>query len=195
MAAFFDSFCLFIFQRIVPPRVCLGDPSPHDLNALILLKTRLRNSLVTWLNISWPLGIVATMPGCDLKFGNDIELSGASFDGAKLTEISAVTGIRFPATSEGLEYLYLGSGIDDALGAKIRIPDEKAAEFLKNALFEEGEETKSSIQIGRGQPWWKPGQLTERMDRSKDLPNNQFLAVTCGREGPHFIGYLSWMTS
>jgi len=68
-------------------------------------------------------------------------------------------------------------------------------EFLENVLFDEREETKPSIQIGEGQPWWKPGQLTERMDRSKDLPNNQSLAVICGREGPHFIVYLSWMTS
>ena len=79
------------------------------------------------------LGIVVSMmtTGCDLDFGDDVELSGAAFDATKLAEVSKLTGVVFPPGTRGVEYLYLGSGIDDSLAAKVVIPDDQIEAFRK----------------------------------------------------------------
>jgi hypothetical protein len=133
--------------------------------------------------------------GCDLKFGDDVELSGAAFDSAKLAEVSALTGVNFPPGTRGMEYYFLGSGIDDALAAKVVIPDGEIDDFKSNAVMTTGTDAKASIQIGRGKAWWRIDALTDRIDRQVDLPNARFLEVTCGREGSDFVVYLSWMTT
>lgn len=141
------------------------------------------------------LFVAFTTAGCDLKFGDDVELSGAAFDAAKLAEVSTLTGVRFPPGARGVEYYYLGSGIDDALAAKVTIPDAEIDEFKSNTVMTTGTDSKASIQIGRDKPWWKIDGLTDRMDRKLDLPNSRFLEVTCGREGTDFVVYLSWITT
>lgn len=133
--------------------------------------------------------------GCDLKFGDNIELSGAAFDSAKLAKVSKLTGVNFPLGARGVEYYYLGSGIDDALAAKIMIPNTEIEEFKSNTVMTTGTDSKASIQIGRGKPWWKIDSLTDRIDRKLDLPNARFLEVTCSREGTDFVVYLSWITT
>lgn len=132
--------------------------------------------------------------GCDLKFGDDVELSGAAFDSSRLAEVSALTGIVFPTGSRGVEYLYLGSGMDDSLAAKVVIPDDQIDVFLCNPVMEKGEDSKASVQIGRGRHWWKVDGLTDRIDRKQDLPDVRFLEVSCGREATEFVVYLSWWT-
>ena len=133
--------------------------------------------------------------GCDLKFGDDIELSGAAFDSTKLAEVSALTGVSFPAGARGVGYYYLGSGIDDALAAKVMIPDHEVYEFKSNTAMTTGADSKASIQIGRSKPWWKIDGLADRIDRKLDLPDARFLELTCGREGSDFVVYLSWITT
>jgi hypothetical protein len=139
--------------------------------------------------------LVLASSGCKLKFGEDVELSGSDFDAAKLGEISTRTGLQFPPSANGVGYFYQGSGIDDALAAKIEIPEVGIADFMKNAVFTEGESAKPSIQIGAGKRWWNLDALTDRVDRKQNLPSAQFLEVTCGREGEAFVVYVSWMTT
>jgi len=138
-----------------------------------------------------------TLSGCksDFSFGNDVELSGVAFGKSELGEISTLTGIKFPPGAEGLEYLYLGSGIDDALAAKVKIPASEVEEFKTNAVFTTGSASKVSIQIGRSKAWWRIDELTDRVDRTLKLPNATFLEVTCGKEGDDVIVYLSWITT
>jgi hypothetical protein len=139
--------------------------------------------------------VALTTAGCDLKFGDDVELSGAAFDAAKITEVSTLTGVTFPTGSRGIEYYYIGSGIDDALAAKITVPADEIESFKANTVMTTGTDSKATIQIGRGKPWWKIDGLTDRTDRTIDLPNGRFLEVTCGQEGSDFVVYLSWITT
>jgi hypothetical protein len=139
------------------------------------------------------LSVILT--SCDMKFGDDVELSGAAFDATKLSQVSTLTGVTFPTGSVGGEYFYLGSGIDDALAAKIMIPDTAVKEFNTNPVFTTGTDSKANIEIGRGKPWWKIGSLTDRIDRTLNLPNARFLEVTCGRENGVFVVYVSWITT
>ena len=126
-----------------------------------------------------------------LPFGDDIELCGPAFDQPKLDQISQLTGVTFPAGTEGMEFFFSGSGIDDSLAAKVRIPSDTNEEFMANAVFSSGE---PSIHIGGSKPWWKPDSLTGKTERSKNLPNAQLLEIVTGREGDQVIAYLTWHT-
>ncbi|SHK44236.1 hypothetical protein SAMN02745181_3829 [Rubritalea squalenifaciens DSM 18772] len=129
-----------------------------------------------------------------MRFGEDVELSGDQFDQVKLDEVSKITGVQFPEGSKGLEYFYLGSGIDDALVAKVQIPDDQVEAFLSNSVFQVGSEEGGPLN-GLGKAWWDPSSLTERVDRRQELPNAQFLELSCGREKGQFVVYIGWMTS
>lgn len=137
------------------------------------------------------------LSGCKsgLSFGDDVELSGAAFDHTKLAEITKLTGIHFPTGSKGLEYYYQGSGIDDALAAKVQIPADRVSELILNPVFSTGSNSKPSIQIGKSKTWWKIDGLTDRVDRTLNLPKARFLEVTLGKEGSDTVLYLSWITT
>ena len=121
--------------------------------------------------------------GC-LEFGDDIRLVAPDVTDKELNEVTQRNGIRFPLGTTGLAYLYLGSGIDDALAIKVAIPEENKVAFLENEIFKTGSKTKPSLslQIGRSEPWWKLDDLTERVDRSKQLPKGHYLACAWPRK-------------
>ena len=58
--------------------------------------------------------------GC-LEFGEDVELVTMNVTVRELAEVSQRTGIQFSEAKIGLGYLFLGSGIDDALAIKVSI--------------------------------------------------------------------------
>ena len=143
------------------------------------------------------LAILATggfswMKGPFISSGEDIELSAAAFDQKTLDGVSKITGLTFPDGTKGIGYAYFGSGIDDSMVAKIRIPAGKKEEFMLNLPFASDDGTVPSSFKGHGQPWWKPETLTERSAVSKQLPNSQHLAVILGHHGDEVIVYLTW---
>jgi hypothetical protein len=89
--------------------------------------------------------------GCELKFGDDIELIAPNVTFKEMAEVTQRTGIQFPIGASGLGYVFFGSGIDDSLAIKVLIPNEKKSDFLKNNLFQSGEKKKPSVQIGSNQ--------------------------------------------
>jgi len=132
--------------------------------------------------------------GC-LEFGDDIHLVAPNVTNNELNEVTQRTGIRFPDGASSLGYLFLGSGIDDALALKLCLTEEQKADFLENDIFKTGDNAKPSIQIGRGKPWWKLADLKERTDRSKQLPQGRYMACTLGREDGQWVAYISWMST
>ncbi len=133
--------------------------------------------------------------GSCLDFGEDLELSEAEVSDKELSEVTRKTGIAFPEGAIGLGYLFLGSGIDDALALKATIPDEKRMDFLKNEIFEKGDNSKCSLQIGRDRAWWKLDELKDRVDRKMDLPDGRFVECALGKEKGKWTVYLSWMST
>ena len=133
--------------------------------------------------------------GSCLDFGDDLELSGAEVSDKELAEVTRRTGIDFPEGAIGLGYLFLGSGIDDALALKATIPDEKRMDFLKNEIFEKGDNSKCSLQIGRERAWWKLDELKDRVDRKMNLPEGRFVECALGKENGKWTVYLSWMST
>ncbi len=130
-----------------------------------------------------------------LDFGKDIDLSEAEVTDKELAEVTHRTGIEFPKGTVGLEYFFLGSGIDDALALKASISENERLNFIKNEMFEKGDKTKASIQIGRDKPCWKLDELKERVDRKMDLPVGKYVECALGKENGKWTVYLSWTST
>ena len=127
-----------------------------------------------------------------LDFGDDIELVGAEITGKEINYVSEITGLTFPNGTEPVGYYFLGSGIDRSLVLKVMIPDDQREEFLKNEIFEKGNDIKSNHAIAKQQAWWKVDELTERIDRKIKLPKLKYVECTVGlEEGKTFV-YVTW---
>ena len=124
-----------------------------------------------------------------------MELSGADVTNKELTEVTRRTGIDFPEGTVGLGYYFLGSEIDDALALKASIPTDTRLDFLKNELFEKGDKSKCSIQIGRDKPWWNLDELKERADWKMSLPKGKYVECALGKENGKWTVYVSWMST
>lgn len=135
-----------------------------------------------------------SLTGC-LKFGDDTELLAPNVTTQHLQQVSSLTGIRFPDGSTGLAYYYLGSGMDDALAAKVTIPADKKDAFLQNEIFQKGSTNAPNIQIGNSKAWWKLDTLTDRTDRILDLPQARYVECTLGVEDGKLVVYISWITT
>lgn len=141
------------------------------------------------------IAIVIIGTGCELKFGDDIELIAPNVTSKEMTVVTERTGIQFPIGATGLGYVFFGSGIDDALAIKVLIPNENQSDFLKNDLFQSGNKDEPSVQIGRNQDWWKLNELNKREDYAKQLPKGKYVACSFGKENGNLIAYISWMST
>ena len=130
--------------------------------------------------------------GSCLDFGDDIELVGTEISGKEINYVSALTGLSFPHDTEPVGYYFLGSGIDRALVLKVMIPDDQKEGFLKNEIFEKGNDTKSNHAVAKQQAWWKVDELTDRIDRALELPGQKFVESTVGLEGGKTHVYVTW---
>ena len=132
--------------------------------------------------------------GC-LNFGNDVELVGAEITGKEMIQVSELTGLTFPNGTKSIGYYFQGSGIDDALSIKVSIPEGTKDEFLKNEIFQNGNKSKASIQIGRSRSWWKLDELQDRVDVNLQLPKGKYAECTLGKEEGNWVAYISWMST
>lgn len=132
--------------------------------------------------------------GC-LNFGDDVELVGAEITGKEMIQVSELTGLTFPNGTKSIGYYFQGSGIDDALSIKVSIPEGTKDEFLKNEIFQNGNNSKASIQIGRSRSWWKLDELKDRIDGSSQLPKGRYAECTLGKEEGNWVAYISWMST
>lgn len=132
--------------------------------------------------------------GC-LNFGDDVELVGAEITGKEMIQVSELTGLTFPNGTKSIGYYFMGSGIDDALSIKVSIPEGTKDEFLKNEIFQNGNNSKASIQIGRSRSWWKLDELKDRIDGSSQLPKGRYAECTLGKEEGGWVAYISWMST
>ncbi|MEN8127084.1 MAG: hypothetical protein ABFR90_04675 [Planctomycetota bacterium] len=131
--------------------------------------------------------------GC-LDFGEDIELSGEDVDSTVLANVTKLTGVVFPAGTEGKHYIYWGSGIDPALAIKVSIPKDRKSEFFKNTIFVSGKNKEPYIHLGKGKSWWKVESLTNPIHTRYDFSNGDVIECTVGEESGETIVYLSWIT-
>ena len=134
------------------------------------------------------------MTSC-LPFGDDIELVVGEITGKEIKEVAVLTGLTFPNGTKSIGYYFMGSGIDDALSIKVSIPEGTKDEFLKNEIFQNGNNSKASIQIGRSRSWWKLDELKDRIDGSSQLPKGRYAECTLGKEEGSWVAYISWMST
>jgi hypothetical protein len=135
----------------------------------------------------------AVLVAC-LKFGDDVELSGQEVNSEILGKVTSLTGVIFPEGTEGRNYLYFGSGIDDALAVKVSIPQDKKEEFLQNEIFISGSNNKPYVQLGKNKNWWKINSLKNPVCTIYNFSNGNMIECAVGEENGETIVYLSWIT-
>ena len=84
-------------------------------------------------------------------FGDDIELLSEEITAKETNGISRRTGITFPEGTKSIGYYFLGSGIDRSIVLKVLIPADHREDFLKNEIFEKGEDARSTHPLAKGQ--------------------------------------------
>lgn len=131
--------------------------------------------------------------GC-LDFGDDVELSGNDVDSTILAKVTKLTGVVFPEGTVGKNYLYFGSGIDDALAIKVSIPIKKKEKFLMNDIYTSGTNKEPYIHLGNDKSWWKLESLTDPVYTIYNFPNGNMIECAVGEEDSETIVYLSWIT-
>ncbi|MEO5957894.1 MAG: hypothetical protein ABIZ49_05795 [Opitutaceae bacterium] len=124
-------------------------------------------------------------------WGTTVELSEAKFDAAYLQEVSARTGLNFPAGTRGIEYYY-NVGIDASLVAKLVIPKKGFDELLQNELFRAGKSDRIESFLGSRMKWWHVSKLTNRLDRFMPLQRGDFVQCWLGEESNKLILCVSW---
>ena len=131
------------------------------------------------------VSILCLCLGSCLDFGEDLELSGGQVSDKELSEVTRRTGIDFPEGAIGLGYLFLGSGIDDALALKATIPDDKRLDFLKNEIFTKGDtnkKTANALSTDRQGPSLVETRRTKRKSGPKNgSPRRQIRRMRPGR--------------
>ena len=152
----------------------------------ILFIGRVRRSLY--------LLFLGCMTSCH-PFGDDIELVGGEITGKEIKAVAVLTGLAFPNGTKSIGYYFQGSGIDDALSIKVSIPEGAKDEFLKNEIFQNGNNSKASIQIGRSRSWLNFDDLQDRIDGSSQLPKSRYAESTLGKEEGNWVVYISWMST
>jgi hypothetical protein len=149
----------------------------------------------TIMKFSWILlsSLMLLATGC-LKFGENIEASGAAFDQAKLDQLSSVSGIVFPSGTKRLHFFHFTDGMDPSIRVKVEIPASEEATFLENAVFAHENASETSFSDG-GMAWWKPKTLTNPTSRRLTLGPGKFVSVVFGKEGGKLIAYVCWFTT
>jgi len=138
--------------------------------------------------------LLLPLAGC-LEFGDDIELEGEQVDTSVIAEAERITGIDFPEGTEGLNYFFLGSGIDDALWLKVIIPEDKKAELLQNQVFEH-EVNQPNHNMTLDKSWWSIKTLDASTSYSIEINNGtDFLGCTIGTERGKLIVYIHWFST
>jgi len=135
------------------------------------------------------------LSGC-LDFGDDIELAGDQVDASVIAEVEQITGVHFPKGTKGLNYFFLGSGIDNALWLKVIIPEKKKTEFLQNNKVFEHELDSPNHNLTLDRNWWSLRSLNDPVSYSTEINNGtEFLGCTIGSESGKIILYLHWFST
>src|SRR4051812_29037402 len=95
------------------------------------------------------------LAACDLRFGEDTSLSGSEITPSNIRQIEQLTSIRLPSGAIGDHYVYLGSGIDDAMFVQLHWPGDALAE-LATALGAISAVEEQGLPSLPGKEWWKP---------------------------------------
>jgi hypothetical protein len=144
-----------------------------------------------------PLLLILTitlLTGCEFKFGDDYTLGESTFDDKALQTVSRVSGLQLPEGTRGLNMVYLGSGIDDALIAKLQIPASHAFQLTTQIKALSGRTTSAIESLAQGKAWWNQDALDIKVHRQLDVKND-YLEVILGQEGSTWILLVKWFST
>lgn len=133
------------------------------------------------------------LSGC-LKFGENIELTGAEITPQEIENMGARTGITFPVGTTGQNYYYHGDTMDPWFIARLVIPRADRDTFLKNDIFTQDEIRQPALGAFTKHSWWTPEALHNRMDGATPIPSSRNVEVFLGEHGSDLILLIHWWT-
>jgi len=135
-----------------------------------------------------------SLTACSLNFGEDYTREQSSFTAEDLMTVESVTKLKLPPGVKGLNMFYQGSGIDDALIAKLKIPEDQVTS-LANAIYGlNATEGAASTSLSEGYAWWNEGELKVKVHRSLNL-NSEYLELILGQVGGDWILLVKWLST
>lgn len=137
---------------------------------------------------------VCLLAGCDLNFGGDYTLNALSFTDEHLKTIERVSHLTLPEGTRGLNMFYQGSGIDDALIAKLEIPEEKVLTIMNEIEMIKGTEGVASESIAVGHDWWSENMMNIKLHRKLNV-RSDYLEMILGQEEDNWILLLKWVST
>jgi hypothetical protein len=132
------------------------------------------------------------MSGCNRT--KDYELDGRSFKTSSLKMVERETGIYLPASSRGLNLLYVQHTIKPMFVARIQIPDASHEDVAQQI-----EKFPVGGNLVRHPPseavkWWNPTEQTARAKRTFDHGEDYVRALLC-KENEGWILYIEWIST
>ena len=126
-----------------------------------------------------------------IDFGDDYELDSTTFTTNAIAAIENVSGLLLEDGVVGLHMAYFGEGIDDALIAKLRIPDDLASNVINQVKSYDHNPGVASESLADGYAWWNTNTMTVIVDRQVDREMN-YLQIIVGKELDNFILLVKW---
>ena len=131
--------------------------------------------------------------GCSpiIDFGDDYELDSTTFTTNAIATIENATGLQLEDGVVGLNMVYFGEGIDDALIAKLRIPSDLASNVIDQVKSYDHNPGVASEALADGYAWWNTNSMTVIIDRQVDRKMN-YLQLSVCKELDNFILLVKW---
>lgn len=144
----------------------------------------------------YAIAILSLCPltGCQLKFGDDFTVDESTFTEEHIKTIERVSRLDLPEGVRGLNMFYQGSGIDDALIAKLRIPEPKVPE-LKDAISAvKGTKGSGSASFVDDYDWWTESQMDVNIHRKLNVKSD-YLELILGQVDRQWILLVKWFST
>jgi hypothetical protein len=118
------------------------------------------------------------------------QLDKKSFGAKTLSIIQSDSGVKLPAGSRGIKFIYLPP-IDPSWAAKIEIPKEASASMLAELSKISGEQINISGEIGPRTNWWYNHKSKVLFDRQSS-PMDNYLRMTLTEEADSIFLYIQF---
>lgn len=130
----------------------------------------------------------------DFNFGEDYTRDATSFTAEDIKTVETASRLKLPEGTRGLNMFYQGSGIDDALIAKLQIPGDRAADVAEAISAIEGSQGSASESLAQGHAWWNEEQLQVKIHRSLNV-DSDFLEIILGQSDGEWILLVKWFST
>lgn len=106
--------------------------------------------------------------------------------------VCQLSELKLPPEAKGLNLFYQGSGIDDALVAKIQIPASDIPALTSQIEALANHSDTASLSFPEAATWWRPDQLKVKVHREIRTNADTYAQFTLGEADGQWYLYIQW---